>query len=70
MCCSVIPGSWNVMDSCGIFPLLLNEPKEPCRKISLGTQSSKNPMIFLQSKGGINLQPTVPHEAHVLPEAF
>jgi hypothetical protein len=38
------------MDSCGFFPLLLHEPKEPCRKISLGTQSSKNPMIFLGSK--------------------
>jgi hypothetical protein len=41
------------MDSCGIFPLLLHEPKEPYRKISLGTQSSKNLLIFLQSKGGI-----------------
>jgi hypothetical protein len=43
------------MNSCGIFPLLLHEPKEPCRKIFLGTQSSKNPMIFLQPKGDLIL---------------
>jgi hypothetical protein len=41
------------MDSYGIFPLLLHEPKKPYMKISLGTQSSKNLLIFLQSKGGI-----------------
>jgi hypothetical protein len=53
------------MDSCGIFPLLLHEPKEPCKKISLETQSSKSPIISLQFKGGLNQCPEWGHHCFV-----